>query len=188
MQLGFYFDQTRCTGCYTCCVACKDWHNIPPGRANWIKLGCLEEGTFPFLFVAYIFQSCFHCLDPRCRSACPVNAIWKAEATGIMRVDSEKCLGQASCGLCQEACPYGSPQFGDEENDRMQKCNFCIDRWMEGKKPICVEACPMRALDAGPLEELKAKYGTSQEGAGFTYFLEVKPSIIIKPKARNPFK
>ncbi len=24
MQLGFYFDQTRCTGCHTCVVACKD--------------------------------------------------------------------------------------------------------------------------------------------------------------------
>ncbi|MFW9941118.1 MAG: 4Fe-4S binding protein, partial [Candidatus Thorarchaeota archaeon] len=22
-QMGFYFDQTRCTGCYTCSVACK---------------------------------------------------------------------------------------------------------------------------------------------------------------------
>ena len=24
-QVGFYFDQTRCIGCYTCAVACKDW-------------------------------------------------------------------------------------------------------------------------------------------------------------------
>ena len=25
MQIGFYFDQTRCTGCGACQVACKDW-------------------------------------------------------------------------------------------------------------------------------------------------------------------
>lgn len=28
MQLGFYVDQTRCVGCFTCVVACKDWHDI----------------------------------------------------------------------------------------------------------------------------------------------------------------
>ena len=35
MQLAFYFDQTRCIGCYTCTVACKNWHDIPAGPANW---------------------------------------------------------------------------------------------------------------------------------------------------------
>ena len=25
MQLALHFDQTRCTGCYACVVACKDW-------------------------------------------------------------------------------------------------------------------------------------------------------------------
>ena len=31
MQIGFYFDQTRCTGCSACRVACKDWNDIPAG-------------------------------------------------------------------------------------------------------------------------------------------------------------
>ncbi len=30
-QLGLYFDQTRCTGCYTCVVACKDWYDLESG-------------------------------------------------------------------------------------------------------------------------------------------------------------
>jgi anaerobic dimethyl sulfoxide reductase subunit B (iron-sulfur subunit) len=38
MQLAFYFDQTRCTGCYTCVVACKDWHDIPAGPASWMLI------------------------------------------------------------------------------------------------------------------------------------------------------
>ena len=29
-QKGFYFDQTRCTGCRTCSVACSDLHNYAP--------------------------------------------------------------------------------------------------------------------------------------------------------------
>jgi len=71
--------------------------------------------------------------------------------------EAKRCL---SCGYaCAQSCPHGAPQFGEEVDARMQKCNFCIDRWVDNAKPICVEACPTRALDAGPLDELKAKYG-----------------------------
>jgi len=31
VQLAFFSDQTRCTGCYTYVVACKDWHDVPQG-------------------------------------------------------------------------------------------------------------------------------------------------------------
>jgi anaerobic dimethyl sulfoxide reductase subunit B (iron-sulfur subunit) len=34
MQVGFYFDQTRCIGCNACRVACKDWHDIAAGPEN----------------------------------------------------------------------------------------------------------------------------------------------------------
>ena len=33
-QLYFFFDQTRCMGCQTCVVACKDWQELKPGRAK----------------------------------------------------------------------------------------------------------------------------------------------------------
>ena len=69
----------------------------------------------------------------------------------MARAEAERCLNCAG-SLCRDVCPYGSPQFGDEENAKMQKCNFCIDRWAENKLPICVAACPLRALDAGPVE------------------------------------
>ena len=28
-QYGFHFDGTRCTGCKTCVLACKDKNNLP---------------------------------------------------------------------------------------------------------------------------------------------------------------
>ena len=37
------------------------------------------------------------------------------------------------------------------------KCDGCADRVAEGKSPICVEACPLRALEFGDIEELRAK-------------------------------
>jgi anaerobic dimethyl sulfoxide reductase subunit B (iron-sulfur subunit) len=61
-------------------------------------------------------------------------------------------------------------------------CTFCLDRVAASKKPICVEACPMRALDAGPLDELKEKYGARQEAEGFIYSKKTRPSIIFKPR------
>ena len=64
----------------------------------------------------------------------------------------------------------------------MQKCDLCLDRWVEGKKPICVEACPMRAMDAGPVDELKARYGDVLEAEGFVYSRKLIPSVVFKPK------
>lgn len=184
MQLGFYIDQSRCTGCYTCTVACKDWYDIPAGPVNWRWVVQTEKGKYPHLFIAYHSLSCLHCAEPACVGACPVNAIQKRKEDGIVVVDREACLGKDACGLCKDACPYRAPQFADEPDAKMQKCNFCLERWAEGKKPICVESCPMRALDAGPLNEMEAKYGKLRDVAGFTYDAKNKPAVVFK--ARTP--
>ena len=182
MQMGLYFDQTMCTGCYTCIVACKDWHDVPAGPASWMRLKTIEKGKYPDPFVANMVNLCFHCAEPACVSACPAGAITKREQDGVVVVDREACLGKDDCGDCLEACPYKSPQFGVEKNALMQKCDLCLDRLEESKKPICVDGCPMRALDSGPIEELRAKYGDAREAEGFVYSDKLKPSVIFKPK------
>ncbi|MBI2855017.1 MAG: 4Fe-4S dicluster domain-containing protein [Chloroflexi bacterium] len=185
MQIGFHFDQTRCTACFTCIVACKDWHDVPAGPASWLRLKTMEKGQYPDLFVANLAVPCYHCAEPACVSACPVNAISKRPEDGVVVVDSDLCLGKDKCDTCRQVCPYGSPQFGAEENAKMQKCDLCLDRWSENKKPICIDACPMRALDAGPIDELRAKYGASHEAEGFVYSKDLQPSIVFKPKMDN---
>jgi hypothetical protein len=40
----------------------------------------------------------------------------------------------------------------------------------------------MWALDAGPIEELRAKYGDNKEAEGFADPEKLGPSIVIKPK------
>lgn len=185
MQLAFYFDQTRCTGCFTCAVACKDWHDIPAGPAHWMRVTTIEKGKYPHPFVAFLAVPCLHCAEPACVDACPAGALTKRREDGIVVVDQEACLGKETCSLCLEACPYGAPQFGAEDGAKIQKCDFCLDRWMEGKKPICVDGCPMRALDAGPLEEMEAKYGEAKSAIGLVYDPVLKPSIVTKPKPEN---
>ena len=181
MQMGFYVDQSRCTGCCTCVVACKDWHNVDAGPASWRNVITIEKGRFPDVLVAFLPIACYHCAQPACVSACPVNAITKRAEDGVVVVNKETCLGKDNCDLCLRACPYDAPQFGAEDNAKMQMCNFCLDRLIENKRPICVEGCPMRALDAGPLDELKVKYGNIREAEGFVYSSETNPSIIFKP-------
>jgi len=184
MQLAFFFDQTRCTGCYTCVVACKDWHDVPAGPASWMRVATIERGKYPHPFVAFLSTHCYHCAEPACVPACPVDAISKRKEDGIVVVDSDACLGKDKCQICLDACPYGAPQFGDEDDAKMQKCDLCLDRWAEGKKPICVAGCPMRALDAGPIDEMEAKYGKIHKAEGLKYDERLHPSVIYKPKPR----
>jgi anaerobic dimethyl sulfoxide reductase subunit B (iron-sulfur subunit) len=184
-QMGFYFDQTRCTGCYTCAVACKDWHDIPAGPVNWMRIKTIEDGRFPNLFLAYLASPCYQCANPPCVLACPVEAISKRESDGIVVVDREKCLGNKECRtLCLNACPWDAPQFGPEPGAKMQKCDFCLERLQKGQQTICVEACPMYALDVGPLDELRKKYGDMAGAEGFRYSARFKPAAVFKPKRR----
>lgn len=183
MQVGFYFDQTRCMGCFACAVACKDWHDIPAGSEKWMRIKYHETGKFPDVFVSYLINPCYHCEDPVCIPVCPVGAITKRKEDGIVIVDSEKCIGNEECdSKCLKACPYDSPQFGSQKGAKMRKCNYCIDRFSEGKLPTCIEACRTHALDAGSLDDLKKKYGTIQETDNFVYSTRTKPAIVFKPK------
>jgi anaerobic dimethyl sulfoxide reductase subunit B len=186
MQMAFFIDQSRCIGCFTCTVACKDWHDIPAGPVAWRRVVKTEKGKYPNVFLAFHTLSCLHCANPACIAACPAGAIYKREEDGIVLVDRDRCLGKDNCGFCLEACPYGIPQFGDEGNAKMQKCDFCAERLTEGKKPICVESCPMRALDVGPLDELQKRYGTLQEVEGFSYNVQNKPSVVFKARESMP--
>jgi hypothetical protein len=43
----------------------------------------------------------------------------------------------------------------------------------------------MRALDAGPMEELRAQYGCINEADGFVYAKKLSPSVVFKPKQKK---
>ena len=86
MQLGFYFDQTRCNGCFTCIVSCKDKNDIPAGPASWRRVFTMEKGVFPNLFVAFLSTACHHCENPSCVASCPHDAILKRAEDGVVVV------------------------------------------------------------------------------------------------------
>ena len=97
MQIGFHIDQTRCTGCFACIVAYKDWNNVDAEPASWRRGITIEKGKYPDLFVAFLSTACYHCVEPARVSACPVGAISKRELDGVVVVDREACLGKDNC-------------------------------------------------------------------------------------------
>ncbi len=192
-----YFDQTRCTGCSACRVACKDWFDVPSGEASRLRILYNEVGQWPNVQVKYSVMACYQCLNPVCVDACPEDALFKRDEDGIVDINLDACVGLDKCGGgCLKACPYEAPQFAAETNPKMWKCDFCVDRLDEGQPAVCVGSCPTRALDVGPLDALKKMYGenngevkTSKTGKvkvsredEFFVSKRVNPALVIKPK------
>jgi anaerobic dimethyl sulfoxide reductase subunit B (iron-sulfur subunit) len=180
-QYGFFYDQSRCIGCYSCAVACKDWNDIAPGPVKWLRIHQYETGTFPNIRLNIVPVFCYHCEVPTCLENCSSEAIYKEEKYGTVLVDNERCTG---CRKCWQACPYGAPQFQtDGSTTKAQKCTMCIDRLEQGMLPMCVTTCPMRALDFKPLDELQATYGTIRELKDMPKSKTTKPAVIFRPMA-----
>ncbi|MBA7705044.1 hypothetical protein ES703_113868 [subsurface metagenome] len=178
-QYGFFIDQSRCIGCNSCTVSCMQWHDIPPGIVKWMRVYQWEKGGFPNTRLHMIPVPCYHCENPVCVKACPTGAIYKEDKYGAVLVDLDKCQGTRKCWL---ACPYGAPQFqGDNLGTKMSKCNMCIDRLEQGLKPICVLSCSMRALEFGPLDELRDKYGDLRQVEDMPRDTITNPAVVFKP-------
>ena len=59
-QYGFFYDQSRCTGCKTCAVACKNWYELPPGPLKYLRTYEYEKGSFPNVRLHYQWIPCYH--------------------------------------------------------------------------------------------------------------------------------
>jgi anaerobic dimethyl sulfoxide reductase subunit B (iron-sulfur subunit) len=153
-KLGFYFDQTRCIGCRTCQIMCKDKNDLPVGII-YRQVKTFETGEYPAPGYYHYSWNCNHCENPACVTVCPVSAMHVDAEDGTVQPNDELCIG---CGYCVDACPYHVPQMKTPEAV-VGKCDACIAWRQKGDRPACVDACVMRCLDFGDLDELQAKYG-----------------------------
>lgn len=179
-QYGFFFDQSRCTGCRACSISCKEWYDIAPGPLKYMRVYQWEQGTFPNVRLGLLAISCYHCEKPACIDACPNQAIIKEEKYGAVLIDEERCEGERACF---DACPYGSIVFAsDAKGEKAHKCTMCIDRLEAGEIPICVHSCSLRALDFGPIEELRKRYGNRNTLEELPDGDQTRPSVVFKPR------
>ena len=146
------------------------------GTWNQQSDGCWYQDVFAY----YMSISCNHCANPACTAVCPTGAMHKNE-DGFVIVNEETCIG---CRYCHMACPYDAPQY-DAQKGHMTKCDGCYSRVKAGQKPICVDACPLRALDFAPIDELRAKYGEQASIAPLPPAEITHPNLVVKPNKNS---
>jgi len=181
-QVEFAIDQNRCLGCKACQTACKDKNELDVGQL-WRRVtevaggGYYEQGQAlrNSVYAFWTSIACNHCEHPKCVENCPTGAMQKRPEDGVVFVDKAKCIG---CRMCTWSCPYGAPQYNPKEG-KVGKCNYCIDE--VGKGPVCVAACPVRAIHSGKLEDLKKKYGATNQTIGMPDSSITTPSLVITP-------
>ncbi len=149
-------ERNKCVGCQRCEMACTVMNDrkIHP-HISRVKISRNfnygeeisdnyrnEDGYFGnFLMTP---ETCKQCEDPKCASACPVNAITLQERPfGAWTVDEAKCVG---CGLCTKACPWNMPTI-DPEDKKSTKCILC---------GACVANCITGSLQMIPWEKITA--------------------------------
>ena len=184
MLYAFYVNSDACSGCKTCQVACCDAHGIPARATPWREVievvagGWTQKGTlWSSNVTAYnLSVACHHCTDFVCAKGCQGDAIWKRH-DGIVLIDNIRCT---RCRKCESDCPYGAIHWDDSTNTEY-KCDFCADDIDNGSAPVCVAACPNRALDFGELSELRERYGKVQQVYPLPDPSISDPSLVIKP-------
>jgi formate dehydrogenase iron-sulfur subunit len=169
---AFLVDTTKCSGCRSCQVACKQWNNLPgekteffagPEYTNPKQLSAITWNHVVFFNIVrrsntekqwvppswtIMHKKCYHCNVANCMRVCPEKAISKVDGWTV--IDQAKCIG---CGACVNECIYKVPHVNPKDN-KTYKCHACMTNQRE--VPACAFACPTGALTFGHrLEILK---------------------------------
>lgn len=166
------FDGSKCAGCQTCAIACKEHFQTPWLNGDEAPFGLLgfqqtTDGNGDALAIEMIEREdsqghavwemsrhgCVHCASAPCKGACPTGAIVVDESTGFVMVDEGRCV---NCHLCSVVCPVSAPQHR-ADNRAVVKCDGCAEVVRSGGVPLCVAACPTGAVAFGDRDELIAQ-------------------------------
>src|SRR3990172_7193112 len=111
-----YAKDEVCMACHLCEVYCQAGHAKSKDLIKAFK----QEALVPRLRVeenkpvSFSLQ-CRHCDEPACVYACLTGAMSKDPVTGIVTVDTDKCMG---CWTCMLVCPHGGLRKDESQEDR----------------------------------------------------------------------
>ncbi len=172
VRKAMLIDESRCTACRGCQVACKQWNDLEGwGYSHTTNLGSYEnppqlspqtwtrikfneyDGADGFRWL-FLMEGCMHCGDPACVRSCPTAAL-KQQPDGRVTVQPDLCNG---CGSCTQFCPFHMPRLEVSNlltgRAKVSKCNFCQDRTDHRMVPACVKTCPAQALFWGDRDKM----------------------------------
>lgn len=137
MSKGLVVSPDKCTGCRTCELACSY------GKSDSFNP---KDSAVSVLFFEdaglQVPMMCMQCDIPHCVSVCTVNALTKDDKTGVIKYDSEKCIG---CKMCVSACPFGNMTYSSRLK-KVIKCDLCSG------DPQCAKMCDYKAIEYKELD------------------------------------
>jgi len=164
-------DITRCIGCRSCQVACKQSNGLAAEQVKSFTAWSGDQNPARFSYRRHTYVSyhelggsvgqprwvfvkhqCLHCTRMYCAEVCAANVFQRNEA-GVVVCESDRCIG---CCACVDACPFGVPtiDYWDLPTPHVRKCSFCLGRQESEIRQL--------RLDGKPLEgELLARYRNS---------------------------
>jgi formate dehydrogenase iron-sulfur subunit len=186
-------DVGACIDCGGCVVACKRTWDVPHDEQRISISTMLEgqEGSGESGAAALaagespgetsIPMQCYHCENAPCVSVCPTDSLIKTDEE-FVNVRDDLCIG---CQYCLSACPFGAPQFPEEDDGAaqvfgtggtMDKCTMCEERQDVGKGPACAEECATDAILVGEPSQIADELDRRDEGA---FFNDVAMDIVF---------
>jgi carbon-monoxide dehydrogenase iron sulfur subunit len=129
--------EERCGDCRLCEAICALVHEgVANPKRSRIRVFSRFTDDHRLIFEQIVCQQCADEDVPPCAQACPSDAIYEDEESGLWKVNSDECTG---CGVCADECPYGAI-FVDPVALVALKCDLC------GGQPQCVAVCPANVL------------------------------------------
>ena len=134
-QWAMVIDQSKCTGCGYCVMACRAHNDVSPRD----HLESCPRGRKVGDKKVYLPRPCMQCEKAPCVDVCLVGASYY-RPDGIVMMDYDRCIG---CRYCEVACPYGARSFNWKEFTAPTRlCRNGVNPKWNAARAVCLKSAP----------------------------------------------